>query len=239
MQRLPGLNSGSPTPATTGAHVSAVARGSTLTPLDGSDHGGARRGRAAGADSLRAHPGAGTARCSFTVSVSSATSRRGTSLPLLVEFNTLGWAITSNAMLTGTFEVSAEHDDRHHGDRRRDDPAPTTTSPLDSFTGTLNEAGTPIAVITEIQLNVENGLEARFVVGSRLAHPAVHRSNCSGTMTAYFENSLLLDKFINETESDISFELARRRRQQVRQQSLAHQAYNGGQPDVEVRPPSP
>lgn len=150
-----------------------------------------------------------------------------------VEFNTLALAINANAMITGTLGVL--------GKGFATDTAiiagatygtPTTTSPLDSFTGTLNEAGNPIAVITEIQLNIENGLEARFVVGSKdTIRPSIGRSNVSGQITAYFEDSLLLDKFINETESSIVFELpdAAGNKYTV---TLPRIKYNGGQPDV-------
>ena len=155
-----------------------------------------------------------------------------------VELNTMALAISANAMITGTFGTL--------GQNMTTDTAivagatyalPTTTSPLDSFTGTLNEAGTPIAVITEIQLNLENGLEARFVVGSKQSIlPSIGRSNCSGTITAYFENSLLLDKFINETESNIVFELPDGAGNKYIF-TLPRIKYNGGQPDVEGEGP--
>lgn len=155
-----------------------------------------------------------------------------------VEFNTLGLAINANAMITGTMGVigkgfatdTAIISGATYG-------APTTTSPLDSFTGVLEEAGVPIAVITEIQLNVENGLEARFVVGSKdTIRPSIGRSNVSGTITAYFEDSLLLDKFVNETESSIKLELpdAQGNKYTI---TLPRIKYNGGQPDVEGEGP--
>lgn len=155
-----------------------------------------------------------------------------------VEFNTLALSITANAMVTGTFGVLGQNmltaTTAIAGSTYAD---PTTTSPLDSFTGTLNEAGVPIAVITEIQLNIENGLEARFVVGSKQSiRPSVGRSNCSGTVTAYFENSALLDKFINETESSIVFELPDIAGNKY-VITLPRIKYNGGQPDVEGEGP--
>lgn len=155
-----------------------------------------------------------------------------------VELNTLGLAINANAMITGAFGAL--------GKGFATDTviipgatytAPTTTSPLDSFTGLLKEAGTTIAVITEIQLNLENGLEARFVVGSKdTIRPSIGRSNVSGTITAYFEDSLLLDKFVNETESSIVFELpdALGNKYTV---TLPRIKYNGGQPDVDGEGP--
>lgn len=155
-----------------------------------------------------------------------------------VEFNTLALAVAANAMITATFGVV--------GQGFSTDTAAltgatysnaTTTSPLDSFTGTLKENGSLIAVITEIQLNVENGLESRFVVGSKQSiRPSIGRSNVSGTITAYFEDSTLLDKFVNETESSIEFELPDGAGNLLTFK-LPRVKYNGGQPDVEGEGP--
>lgn len=155
-----------------------------------------------------------------------------------VEFNTLQLQINANAMVTGTIGVvgkdMATATAIVAGATYN---AVSTTSPLDSFTGTLNEAGTPIAVITEIQLNLDNGLDPRFVVGSKTTlRPSIGRSNVSGTITAYFENSLLLDKFINETESSILFNLPDGAGNNLKF-TLPRIKYNGGQPDVQGEGP--
>lgn len=187
---------------------------------------------AAGTDQLKA----GTTRRSFTIErffgdIQSADKpyHRFTG----VEFNTLQLQVNANAMITGTIGVVGK-------DLALDTAIvagatynpPSTTNPLDSFTGTLNENGTPIAVITEIQLNLDNGLDARFVVGSKTTlRPAIGRSNVSGQITAYFENSLLLEKFINETESDISFDLPDGAGNTL-SVILPRIKYNGGQPNV-------
>lgn len=221
--------------------TAVVALTLTLTPLEGQTMVVEAAGAGRKVDSLRAILKAGTVRRSFTVErffgdilTADKPYHRFTG----VEFNTLALAISANAMLTGTFGVLGQNmTTATTAIVGATTPAPTTTSPLDSFTGTLNEAGTPIAVITEIQLNVENGLEARFVVGSKASiRPSIGRSNCSGTMTAYFENSLLLDKFINETESDISFELPDGAGNKY-VVTLPRIKYNGGQPDVEGEGP--
>lgn len=84
----------------------------------------------------------------------------------------------------------------------------TTTSPFDSFTGVIRENGATIAVVTSINLSVDNGMNALFVVGSDTTlEPSIDDSNASGSMAAYFEDNVLLEKFINETESDIFFSL--------------------------------
>lgn len=155
-----------------------------------------------------------------------------------VEFNTLSLSVAANAMITATLGVvgqgfSTDTDELAGATYSN----ATTTSPLDSFTGTLKENGSLIAVITEIQLNVENGLESRFVVGSKQSiRPSIGRSNVSGTITAYFEDSTLLDKFVNETESSIEFELPDGAGNLLTFK-LPRVKYNGGQPDVEGEGP--
>lgn len=155
-----------------------------------------------------------------------------------VEFNTLSLQITANAMVTATFGVVGQNFSTGQTALAGSTyPAATTTSPLDSFTGALNEAGSLIAVITEIQLNIENGLEARYVVGSKASiRPSIGRSNVSGTITAYFEDSVLLDKFINETESNIEFTLPDGAGNELKVK-LPRVKYNGGQPDVQGEGP--
>lgn len=186
----------------------------------------------AGIDQLKA----GTLRRSFTVErhfgdIASADKpyHRFTG----VEFNTLQLQINANAIVSGTLGVIGM-------DMSTDSKplagasytTPPTTAPLDSFTGTLEEAGKTIAVITEIQLSLENGLDPRFVVGSKTTQrPTIGRSNVSGQITAYFENSALLDKFINETESSIRFDLPDGVGNQLTF-ILPRVKYNGGQPDV-------
>lgn len=152
-----------------------------------------------------------------------------------VEINTMTLAIAANAVITGTFGVigkSQELAEDLTGLGTPTFPAASTTSPLDSFTGTLEEAGTAIAVITEISLNLQNGLEPRFVVGSKNSIlPSVGRSNLTGQITAYFEDSSLVTKFVDEIESSIVFSLPDDAGNMVRF-TIPRIKYTGGQPDV-------
>ncbi|WID42054.1 major tail structural protein [Pseudomonas phage ZQG1] len=150
-----------------------------------------------------------------------------------VEFNTLALQISANAMVTGTFGVLGSNQvlDTIEVTGATYENA-TTTSPVDSFTGALRENNTTIAVVTEITLNVANGLETRFVVGSKASiRPSIGRSNVSGQVTAYFENSLLLEKFVNETESSLEFDMPDGDGN-VLSVTLPRIKYTGGQPDV-------
>lgn len=150
-----------------------------------------------------------------------------------VEFNNLSLQVSPDAIVTADFSVVGQGMTTLSNPPAGSTFAPsTTTTPFDSFTGELKENGNVIAVITEIQLTLENGIEPRFVVGSKeTIRPQIGRSNLSGQITAYFENSLLLDKFINETESSIEFTLIDAAGNEYAF-TLPRIKYNGGQPDV-------
>lgn len=126
-----------------------------------------------------------------------------------VHVNTLSLSISPNSMVTGSFGLigkgftvsSAAIAGATYN-------AETTTAPFDSFTGSITEGGAGIAVVTSLDLNVDNGMEALYVVGSdETLEPSIGKSMVSGSITAYFEDSSLIDKFIAETESSIQFVL--------------------------------
>ena len=80
--------------------------------------------------------------------------------------------------------------------------------PFNGFTGSVKVDGSVISIITELTLTLENGLEPRNVVGSDLTeYPTIGRSTLTGQATMYFENAQQVEKFINETESSLEFEL--------------------------------
>lgn len=80
--------------------------------------------------------------------------------------------------------------------------AATTSSPMDAFTGTITEGGSAIAVVTAVDIKLENGRKTEGVIGSRVT-PAIFEGTCNvtGTATVLFENATLYNKFVNETES--------------------------------------
>lgn len=157
-----------------------------------------------------------------------------------VEVNELSLSISANAMITGTMTVVGQ------GQSTAQDltglgtptfPSVSTTTPLDSFTGTIEEGGATIAVVTEVTLSLSNGIEPKFVVGSKNSiFPSVARSDLTGQVTAFFENSDLLDKFLDETESSIVFTLPDADGNLLRFR-IPRIKYTGGQPDVDGEGP--
>jgi len=151
------------------------------------------------------------------------------------EINAIQLSVSANSMITGTLSVvgagqTTSPDLSQYGNVTYSDIS--DTSPLDSFTGSLEEAGTTIAVITDISLTLSNGLESRYAVGSKDSiDPSVGRSNLTGQIVAYFEDSRLVDKFLNEEESSISFTLPDGAGN-FQRYTIPRIKYTGGQPDV-------
>jgi len=147
--------------------------------------------------------------------------------------NSMSFQISANAMITGTLAVVGKGQTiANTAPTGATFPAASTTSPLDSFTGELKEDGVVIAVITEIQLTLENNVAARFVVGQKDSIlPSVGRSNCTGTITAFFEDSSLVSKFLGDAETSIEFSLPDGAGN-VLKVILPRVKYTGGKPDV-------
>ena len=104
---------------------------------------------------------------------------------------------------------------------------------IDSFSGSIKEGGTIIGIVTEITLSAENGIEPRYVVGSKTTiRPSISRFTVTGQVTAYFESTALLEKFIDETDSDIEFNLTDVAGNNLRF-FIPRVVYTGGQPDVQ------
>lgn len=91
------------------------------------------------------------------------------------------------------------------------DSAPTAATgnvPFAHFDGTFKEGGSVIGNIISISLNLDNGITSNYALGSRdvyvMTAPSV---TVTGTVTAYFENATLLNKFINGTQTALEFTL--------------------------------
>lgn len=176
----------------------------------------------------------GTTRRSFTIErkfadLDTAEYHRHTGC----EFNSMSMTVTPNAMVTTTFGVIGK------------DLSVSTTqvasstysadvgnTPFDSFTGSITEGGSSIATVTSISINIENGLEPLFSVGSSTTNrPSIGKSRVTGNLTCYFESNTLYSKFLNETSSEIVLTLTDLDGNNI-QFDIPNVKYNTGQPDV-------
>lgn len=122
------------------------------------------------------------------------------------------WSISMepNAIVTSTFSFMGKEMETSQTLSDAEDKA--TNAPFDSFSGYIREGGDSssdeIAVVTGLEFTLENNLEAMQVIGNnKPVGLSEGRVNITGTVTAYFAGSTLLDKFLNETESVLQFQL--------------------------------
>lgn len=122
--------------------------------------------------------------------------------------NKMSLSIQPNAMIKGTFEVIGMDAENADEPLSAAPTPPKATRQFDSYTGVLKEGDDVIAVVTGIELSLDNGIQPQFVLFQRSA-PFVSwgRSNVSGTLTAFFENTDLIEKFLDETPTSLEFTL--------------------------------
>lgn len=83
---------------------------------------------------------------------------------------------------------------------------PTGNSPMDAFTGVIFENGAATAVATAVSFTLARNMSLNPVIGSEFS-PDLFPGQAKGnaTLTAYFENEGLFNRFVNETESSMWF----------------------------------
>jgi hypothetical protein len=149
------------------------------------------------------------------------------------EVNSFSLSVAPNAIVTATFGIiGADQDPLNTVVAGATYGVAQGGCPFDSFSGSILEGGSPIGIITSVDLTLENGIEPNFVVGSKItAGNTIGRSNVTGSLTAYFENSVLMNKFINEESTSIVFGLVNEAGDTLTF-SLPNVKYGSGQPDV-------
>ena len=109
----------------------------------------------------------------------------------------------------------------------------STTPTIASFTGTIKEGGSTIAIVTELTIKLANSLAVRPVVGTNLTRlPSVGPSDVTGQLTAFFEDSSLLAKFLAGTATAFDFTLLDSAGNAYRIQIPNLIYTGGGEPDV-------
>ena len=123
--------------------------------------------------------------------------------------SSLAVSIRPNQMVTGTFSMVGKNMTIAGTSL---DPVKTASSvnqPFDSYSGALSigNAGstlTAAAVVTGIDFTINNALAPTFVVGSSSTPQLEYgMATVEGTITAYFEDDALINRFINETATGL------------------------------------
>lgn len=122
--------------------------------------------------------------------------------------STMGVSIAPNQMVTTTFGIVGK--DMSISGTQKTLTAASNNSPFDAYSGSLsigNTGATPSAsaIITGMDFTLNNSFAPTFVVGSDSAPQLeVGRAEIEGSISAYFEDAALVNRFINETETELN-----------------------------------
>ena len=121
--------------------------------------------------------------------------------------STMAVSIAPNQMVTTTFGIVGK--DMTIGQTERPEDAASGNAPFDAYSGDLAignvGASSVVTIVTGIDFTLNNSYAPTFVVGDDSA-PCLEygRAEVEGTVTAYFEDAALVNRFLNETETEIS-----------------------------------
>jgi hypothetical protein len=110
-----------------------------------------------------------------------------------------------DAMVTGSVRFQGKVVDAPTGTPLDATPeAATTTEPFTTYEGSISIDGSPVATISGIDISIANGLDPKYPVFTQEAYRMGYgRSNVSGSLTAFFDNTTLLTNALNETTFSI------------------------------------
>lgn len=116
-------------------------------------------------------------------------------------------SIRPNQMVTGTFSMIGKNMSISGTSVDAIKTASSTNQPFDAYSGTLRiaDAGgslTSAAIVTGFDFTLNNALAPTFVVGSNTTPQLEYgMATVEGTITAYFEDATLINRFLNETQT--------------------------------------
>lgn len=123
--------------------------------------------------------------------------------------SSLAVSIRPNQMVTGTFSMVGKDMTISGTSVDAVKTASSVNQPFDSYSGALSigTAGgalTAAAIVTGIDFTINNALAPTFVVGSSSTPQLEYgMATVEGTITAYFEDASLINRFINETATGL------------------------------------
>ena len=151
------------------------------------------------------------------------------------EYNTMTLSISTESIVTANFGIVGANqlEPSSTVPTGATFGEPSTTEPMDSFSGSIKEGGVESAVVTEIELSVENGIAPRYVVGSKKSiKQSIGKFKVSGTLTAYFEDATLIGKYLREEASSLEITVTDGMPDNQYTFLLPKIKFTGGQPDV-------
>jgi len=115
-------------------------------------------------------------------------------------------SIAPNQMVTTTFSMVGK--DMTISGTGKTVNAATIAQPFDSYSGDVAigdvASSSAAAIVTSLEFSIDNAMNPTFVVGDDATpHLETGMATVEGTLTAYFEDAALINRFINETESEL------------------------------------
>lgn len=120
--------------------------------------------------------------------------------------SSMGVSLAPNQMVTTTFGMVGK-DMTISGTQKTQDAA-TGAAPFDAYSGDLAignvGSSSAVAIVTGLDFTLTNSYAPTFVIGDDAA-PSLEYGQAvvEGTLTAYFEDASLINRFLNETETEL------------------------------------
>ena len=120
--------------------------------------------------------------------------------------STMAVSLAPNQMVATTFGMVGKDMTISATEKTQD--AASGAAPFDAYSGDLAignvGASSTVAIVTGLDFTLTNSFAPTFVIGDDSAPSLEYgRAEVEGTLTAYFEDSALINRFLNETESEI------------------------------------
>jgi len=120
--------------------------------------------------------------------------------------STMGISLAPNQMVTTTFGMVGK--DMTLSGTEKTQTAASGAAPFDAYSGDIsigNVGGaSAVAIVTGLDFTLNNSYAPTFVIGDDSAPSLEYgRAEVEGTLTAYFEDAALINRFLNETETEI------------------------------------
>jgi hypothetical protein len=120
--------------------------------------------------------------------------------------STMGISLAPNQMVTTTFGMIGK--DMTVSNTQKTQTASSGAAPFDSYSGDIAignvASSSAVAIVTGLDFTLTNSFAPTFVIGDDSAPSLEYgRAEIEGTLTAYFEDTSLINRFLNETESEL------------------------------------
>ena len=120
--------------------------------------------------------------------------------------STMGVSLAPNQMVTTTFGMVGK--DMTISGTQKTQTAASGAAPFDSYSGDIAignvASSSAVAIVTGLDFTLTNSFAPTFVIGDDSAPSLEYgRADIEGTLTAYFEDASLINRFLNETESEL------------------------------------